>query len=654
MNSPEIEIASRKIGDAHPTYVIAEIGVNHNGLLDLALELIDAAVDCKVDAVKFQKRDLAELYPEKYLDNPNAGEKSVRYMIPILQRIELSNDEYREIAAYCAKNNITFFCTPFDSKSADFIDGLGVPAFKIASADLLNWPLLEHVAAKSKPLILSTGMCNINELSATVDFLKSLNAQFALLHCNSTYPAPFENINLRFMDKLREFGVPVGYSGHERGIAVSTVAAAMGANIIERHLTLDRTMDGPDHAASLEPSGFKKLVRDIRQVHDALGTGEEKFISMGEIGNRETLAKSLVARENIAIGDEITREKIAVKGPGVGLSPHLLKELLGRKSKRAVPKDEPFLAFDLGEAATGKFETDLPLEWGFVARYRDMDEILSHNPKCVEFHFTDHDLDDAFPGGDYPQRLIVHAPEFWERTLVDLCTDNEHQRRDSVKLIQRSIDLTREIAPHFQGKPKIVVHPGAMHVDRQITDKKMLADNLLRSVSELNYDGVELMIENLPPRPWYFGGQWTTSYFMDAQDIVDYCEATGLKICYDICHHKLYCNWAKVSQSEQIERILPHVSHLHISDAAGIDGEGLQIGDGNVDFVKFFQQIDGKFCDTMVPEIWRGHQNGGGGFIVAIEKLTKIYNQVESLRHLRQEPQSSDAHVTDIFPHTFR
>jgi N-acetylneuraminate synthase len=628
----EIEIAGRKIGGDEPTYIIAEIGVNHNGLLDLAIELIDAAVESKADAVKFQKRDLSQLYPEKYLDNPNAGEKSVRYMIPILQRVELSEEDYHEIFAHCQKKKITFLATPFDSASADFLDELGTPAFKVASADLLNWPLLEHLIAKNKPLILSTGMSSMGELEATVKFLKSQGAQFALLHCNSTYPAPFENINLKFMDKLRAFDVPVGYSGHERGIAVSTVAASLGATIIERHLTLDRASDGPDHASSLEPGGFKKMVRDIRQVRDALGTGDEKFMSMGEIGNREVLAKSLIAAKDLAVGDEITREVLGVKGPGVGLSPHLMHELIGRKATRAIPKDEPFTIADLGHTSEGKVNSRLPLEWGFVARYRDMKAMLEWNPKCIEFHFTDHDLDDTFPGGEYSQRLIVHAPEFWERTLVDLCTDNENQRRDSVALIQRSIELTRELSKHFQGVPKIVVHPGAMHIDRQISDTQMLADNLLRSVSELNYDGVELMIENLPPRPWYFGGQWTTSYFMDAEEIVKYCEATNLKICYDICHHKLYCNWAHKDQAEQIEMLLPHISHLHISDAAGIDGEGLQIGDGNVDFHKFFQQIDGKFCDTMVPEIWRGHQNGGAGFVESIERLSRIYEETQSAK----------------------
>jgi N-acetylneuraminate synthase len=306
----------------------------------------------------------------------------------------------------------------------------------------------------------------------------------------------------------------------------------------------------------------------------------------------------------------------------------MLEQLLGRKAGRAVPKDEPFLAVDLGHAAAGELKTHLPMNWGFVARYRDMHEMLDLKPKCIEFHFTDHDLNDEFPGGEYSQNLIVHAPEFWERTLVDLCTDNEAQRRDSVRLIQQAIDIARNLAPHFQGTPKVVVHPGAMHIDRMITDKKMLGDNLLRSVAELDHSGVEMLIENLPPRPWYFGGQWTTSYFMDAEEIVHYCEATGLKICYDICHHKLYCNWAHIPQPPQIERLLPHISHLHISDAAGIDGEGFAGGRRRRRFRRLFQADRRSLQGTMVPRnLARPPEPRGAGFVTAIERLTDAYDQ---------------------------
>jgi len=623
----EIYIGDRAVGDGHPPFIIAEIGVNHNGLLDLALKLIDVAVEASADAVKFQKRSLEQLYPARYLNNPNAGEKSIRYLIPILQRVELSDDDYYHIVAYCKKKGITFLCTPFDCVSADFVDSLGVPAFKVASADLTNWPLLEHLIEKGKPLILSTGMSTMAELTATVEFLKSHAAQFALLHCNSTYPAPFESINLRFMERLRSFGVPVGYSGHERGIAVSTVAAALGACIIERHITLDRTMDGPDHAASLEPQGLKKMVRDIRQTQAALGTGDEKFVSMGEIANREVLAKSLVAARRIMPGETITRDMVAVKGPGTGLSPQMLPQLLGRLAVRVIEVDEPFLPCDLEQVISRQLERALPLAWGFVARFRDMHEILELQPRCLEFHFTDHDLDDPFPGGRFDQVLIVHAPEFWERTLVDLCTDNDVQRIASVRLIQRCIDKARELASHFASVPKVVVHPGAMHVDRQIHNTAALEAHLLRSIAELDHQGVELLLENLPPRPWYFGGQWMTSYFMDADEIERFCRSTGLEICFDICHAKLYCNWTRKSLAEQTERLLPYTSHLHMSDAAGIDGEGLQIGDGAIDFVQFFRQLGDRYGGTLVPEIWRGHQDNAVGFIIAIERLAEAYSQ---------------------------
>lgn len=627
---PVIKIGDRLIGDGYPTYVIAEIGVNHNGFLDLALKLIDVAVDAGADAVKFQKRSLDKLYAKKYLENVNSGEKTLRYMLPILQQVELTNEAYYTIIEHCQQAGITFLCSAFDVESADFLESLGVPAYKVASADLTNLPLLDHLADKGKPLILSTGMSHMHEVETTVDFLRQRQTEFALLHCNSTYPAAFEDINLRFMDQLRRFGVPVGYSGHERGIAVSTVASALGASIIERHLTLDRTMDGPDHAASLEPQGFKKMVRDIRQVADALGTGEEKYITRGEILNREVLGKSLVAARQIMPGEKITAEMVAVKGPALGISPQNYTRLIGRVADRQLEEDEPFLDRDLGIAVSLEKQHTLPMEYGFTVRFRDYHEMLQYNPRLLEFHFTDQDLDEHYPGQDYsetsaqPLRLVVHAPEFWDRTLVDLCTLDERQRSASRDLLQKTIDLTREMAPFFVGVPKVVIHPGAMSLDHPISNTKQLYANLRRSVEELDAQGVELLLENLPPRPWYFGGQWLTNAFMDACEIRDFIEPLGLKFCYDTSHHKLYCNWAHVDFYEQVRVLLPFIGHLHLSDAAGLDGEGLQIGEGAIDWNHFFQVL-GDYRGTMIPEIWRGHQRQGEGFLIAIQRLSEAY-----------------------------
>ena len=621
---PHITIGDRLVGDGQPAFIIAEIGVNHNGILDYAFRLIDAAVEAGADAAKFQKRSLKKLYPQKYLDNSNTGEKNLNYLLPILQRVELSDEDYYKIVDYCDQKGITFLCSAFDDESADFVDSLGVPAFKTASADMINLPLLDYLTRKGKPLIVSTGMSRWDEVVTTVEFLKERDAEFALLHCNSTYPASFGDINLRFMDRLREFGVPVGYSGHERGIAVSTVAAALGACIIERHITLDRTMDGPDHAASLEPQGFQKMVRDIRQVSEALGTGREKYFTMGEILNREVLAKSLVATRRIEPGETVSREMVTVKGPGQGLSPQKYTELLGRRIERVIEADDPFLPRDLGQAVTLDIEHTLPMEWGFVVRFNDFRSMLHYNPPLLEFHFTDKDLDDPYPGDDVDARLVVHAPEFWANHLVDLCTFDEDHRRASVALMQRSINVTREMAPHFRGVPKMVLHPGAASLDYFIEDRQRLYDNLRRSVEELDFDGVELMLENLPPHPWYFGGQWHTNAFMDTFEIRDFLDSMGLTTCYDTSHHKLYCNWANVDFYEQVEVIMPYVSHLHLSDASGIDGEGLQIGDGGIDWVRFFEVV-GDFRGTMIPEIWRGHQRGGEGFIIAINRLSDAY-----------------------------
>lgn len=310
---------------------------------------------------------------------------------------------------------------------------------------------------------------------------------------------------------------------------------------------------------------------------------------MGEILNREVLAKSLVATRRIGPGEQITRKLVTVKGPGQGLSPQRYTDLIGRVAEREIEADEPFLPRDLGRRTTLDVEHTLPMKWGFVVRFNDFQDTLEYNPPLLEFHFTDKDLDETYPGDDLDSQLVVHAPEFWSNHLVDLCTFDDDHRRQSVGILQRAINVTREMAPHFQGVPKVVVHPGAASLDHPVENRMGLYDNLRKSVEELDYEGVELLIENLPPRPWYFGGQWLTNAFMDTYEIRDFLESMDLMTCYDSSHHKLYCNWAQVDFYEQVEVILPYVSHLHLADASGLDGEGLQIGMGTIDWVEFFK-----------------------------------------------------------------
>ena len=224
--------------------MIAEAGINHNGSLKLAKELVDAAVDAGAHAVKFQKRHLPSLYPQDMLDYPEKYEQTFQYMIPLLQRFELSGDDYLALRKYAAEKPIDFICTPFDISSAELIYNAGLHAFKISSADLTNYPLLDFVASKDLPIIISTGMSYRGEIQKTVHFLNERKADFAILHCRSAYPVWPRDVNLKMINWLKKFEKPVGYSGHDIGIIVPLVAASMGACIIEKHLTLDPTMEG--------------------------------------------------------------------------------------------------------------------------------------------------------------------------------------------------------------------------------------------------------------------------------------------------------------------------------------------------------------------------------------------------------------------------
>ncbi len=336
MSTSLLRVGEREIGPGKSTFVIAEAGINHNGSLKRAFQLIDVAAAAGADAVKFQKRNLAEVYQKKILDNPNSGEQKYQYLIPLLKEFELPDTAFVEMEKYAARHGIMFLVNPWDKKSADDIERLlHVPLYKIGSPDLTNNELLEYVAKFGKPMILSTGMSHEEEIQRAVQLMQRLGISFALLHCNSTYPAPFDEINLRFMEKLATYEVPVGYSGHERGTAVSIGAVARGATIIERHLTMDKSLEGPDHVASLLPDEFKMMVTGIREVEKAVGNPVKK-LSRGEIMNRELLGKSVVAATFIPDGTTIKREMLTVKSPAKGLSPQRMDELVGVAAQRDI------------------------------------------------------------------------------------------------------------------------------------------------------------------------------------------------------------------------------------------------------------------------------------------------------------------------------
>ncbi|MEW6667502.1 MAG: N-acetylneuraminate synthase family protein [Thermodesulfobacteriota bacterium] len=617
--SGTICIGERIIGADQPTFIIAEIGINHNGDFDLARRLIDVAAEAKVDAVKLQKRHLASLYREDVLTETLKYEQHFQYMIPILKEVELREEVYEELKRHSEEQGLEFLCTPFDVPSADFLRQLGLRAFKIASADLSNLALLAHVACFGRPMLVSTGMSYWEEIEKAVDLLRSLSASFALLHCRSVYPVWPREVNLRMINRLSGFGCPVGYSGHDIGITIPLVAASMGASIIEKHITLDRRMSGPDHKISLEPYELKRLVRDIRVADQAMGK-TRRFLLRGEILNRELFGKSLVATVDIPAGTGITAEMVQAQGPGKGLSPSRIEELLGKRLDRSLSRGDFFLDEDVEGSRHVDFQNSFRTRWGLISRFSDLQEMLSYGPKVIEFHLAQKDFNLGFrTDRHYGQELVVHAPEYINGKLFDLCSGSQEVRSASVRLLQKTIALSGELGPRFHGRPKVIVHPGAMSLNSKLNEKALRAA-LVKSLGEVDSMGMEVLLENLPPYPWYFGGQWKGNYFMDPECIRSLCEETGMGICFDLSHAALYCNAKERELSSFITAVLPFVRHIHFADAYGLDGEGMPIGEGDIDFdeiMPLFAQYQG----TWVPEIWRGHLHGGRGFLEALTRL---------------------------------
>lgn len=322
-------------------FVIAEAGVNHNGSAELAKRLIDAAADAGCDAVKFQTFKVADLVepdaPKADYQKRNAKNRA-ESQYEMLKKLELSKADTRMLKAHCRKRGILFLSSPFDCDSADFLSKLGMPIFKIPSGEITNLPYLRRINSFGREVILSTGMATLSEISAALKVLR--DCKVSLLHCTTEYPCPFDAVNLNAMLAMkRRFRLPVGYSDHTRGIEVSVAAVALGAEIIEKHFTLSREMDGPDHKASLEPDELKQMVSSIRNVSAALGDGAKRPSAV-EAKNAAVARKSIVAKRRIKKGELFSDANLAAKRPATGISPMKWDSVVGKTAPRDFEKNE--------------------------------------------------------------------------------------------------------------------------------------------------------------------------------------------------------------------------------------------------------------------------------------------------------------------------
>lgn len=328
------------------TLIIAEAGVNHNGSLDIAKQLIDAAVDAGVDIIKFQTFKADKLVSkdakkaEYQKKNIGDGDDSQYQM---LKKLELSDADHQELVAYCHQKGIRFWSTAFDLESIDFLHSLGLGLWKIPSGEITNYPFIKKIASLHEPVIMSTGMCDEQDIKNAMEVLVKnglTKAQITILHCNTQYPTPMQDVNLKAMLTIKQdFGTVVGYSDHTQGIEVPIAAVALGAEVIEKHFTLDRNMQGPDHKASLEPQELKAMVKAIRNIEQALGTGV-KQVSDSEKSNIAVARKSIVAKTYIQKGEVLKDDNLTVKRPGTGISPMHWEQVVGTIAIRDYQPDE--------------------------------------------------------------------------------------------------------------------------------------------------------------------------------------------------------------------------------------------------------------------------------------------------------------------------
>lgn len=344
MNS--INVGTNNIGDNHPVFIIAEIGGNFNSF-EKGRKLIDEAISCGANAVKIQTFK-AENLVSKYATfiMPNVGGK--KKQIDIIEKLELDNKIQKKLFQYCKKKKILFFSTPSHKDDVDFLEKIGNKIYKIGSDDLTNLPLMEYVAKLQKPTIISTGMSTIEEVREVVKiFCKAKNDQLAILHCVSMYPHDPKYANLKTIEKMKkEFKVPVGWSDHTLGIETCVTAAILGANIVEKHFTLNKKAKGPDHILSADPEELSKMIKRIRELDKIIGDGIKKPAEC-ELGNRKNVRKSIVALKNIKIGTTITRDLLGIKRPGNGYSPKNMDRIIGKKAKKNIMKDKPIKIGDI-------------------------------------------------------------------------------------------------------------------------------------------------------------------------------------------------------------------------------------------------------------------------------------------------------------------
>lgn len=633
-DNSNISFANESFDKFSRPFIIAEIGNNHNGDLKLGKELIKRAKESGANAVKFQARFLEDLYidlSEKYL---NETDFSTSYTISELKRFNLSFSDLKKLFDYSKSLGLIVGCTPFDNKSAQFLINEKIDFIKIASADMSNFSLLNEFVSSNIPLIISTGMHDISSIKTLNSWLFMNYVEASLLHVNSTYPTPYADVNLRFMDSLEDYSTTAhfGYSGHERGFHVPLAALSLGASIIEKHFTLDKKLDGNDHKVSLLPEEMEAMVFQVKDVSNALGGNpNEKKISQGEKLNKIALSKGVYMKEDLFPGDSFSMKSVKFKSPCVGITPDEVNFYEGKTITKKILKDKP-LSNSYFEAQNLEYSFENLTNWGLPVRFRDLAQINNlFKPTFLEYHMFSTDLN--IDPKEYNSILknttmSIHAPEqFKDSFVLDLVTDDKIIFNKSNNLFNNIIEWVEDVKKITgQEKINLITNVGGASLDNKKLSgfNKDLAYEKLSYINELcDSKNINFLPQTMPPFPWHFGGQGFHRLFVDPQDLIESQKWSNFKFCMDFSHTFMSCSHLKIDFYNSLHEVSHLFDYMHVADAIYPAEEGIGIGDGNIDFRKLKKFINDKNA-MWIPEVWNGHLDEFKGFKQSLIKLNNL------------------------------
>tara|TARA_B100000767_G_C19778491_1_gene544363 strand:+ start:930 stop:3263 length:2334 start_codon:yes stop_codon:yes gene_type:complete len=647
LGKPIFQIGEKIISSENEyVYTIAEIGVNHNGSIKIAKELIDSAKFSGFSAVKLQIRS-NDYFTTSNFDSLDLG---AQYISKEIKRTFIDFDGNAELIKYAKEIGIDIICTPFDHLSLDFCIENNIDGIKIASCDLINTPLIKKAAATGLPLIVSTGMSWEREIINTYNLLLSYNSNFAMLHCNSTYPSPPQDINLNYIERMKEItSCIIGYSSHDSDPLVSALAITKGAKIIEVHITQDKYQSGTDHKASISIDELENFINILQRTNDYLGKPFPRSPSQGELLNRLSLSKSLCLSRDLKKDDIISDSDLVLRSPGNGIAHDQIKLVIGQKLKSDMTKGEMLKKSDVGmdhndyDPSTLKFAINVLEKKGLVTgipvRYHDFAILKNEIPaKFLEFHMSDSDLElkskNMIVDKLEYEHLFVHAVEqYSDGFIINFASSDKNIIAESNIRFSKLIDHVVALKEQYINLKhcSIILNIGGFS-SKKIEKKDEIKDlhenvvaNLLEIKKLANDNKIEILLQTFPPMPWHQGGVAHHNLMVLPESINYISNKTGMNVCLDISHSYLAAFDAKIDMNFFTNQIKKNVTYLHISDASRLSQEGLQILEGNVELAKILKiLLKDKKLFFYIPEIWNGHANSGEGFKIAILRLSEI------------------------------